>query len=172
MSTRVFQTSGSAGPPPRGRRRISAGALLALSGLLAGLTLAGCNPPIEAVVFRVTHRMYPNFKETLRAAPGKSFPIGDTDFRGRITGFVPDFTISEKTLKVASRSDSLRNPAFHLEVSQADTLVERTWAFMKGSPPHFSRRSMLCFEVERIIWKPGQAPADTIGATDSTNTAP
>lgn len=171
MRNCAFETSRKAGLPSRHRRRIGAAAILALGALSAGSLLTGCHTPIETVVLRVTNRMYPKFKEELRVVPGKSFPIGDTDFRAKITGFLPDFTINDKTFKVSSRSDSLRNPAFQVEVSQADTLVERTWAFMKGSPPHFSRRSMLCFEVERIIWKPGQAPADTVVAPDPAKTA-
>jgi hypothetical protein len=171
MSGGPLETPAAGGRALRLRRRTSAASILTLLALCAGLALTGCDTPVEAVVLRVTHRMYPNFKEELRVVPGTKFQIGDTDYHGRIVGFVPDFVIDSKTMKVSSRSDSVRNPAFHLEVFEADSLVERTWAFMKGSPPHFSRSSMLAFEVERIIWKPGQAPADTASAFDSTATA-
>lgn len=135
--------------------------------LVTGLLLAGCAAPYQTVDLRITHRMYPQFKEQHAAAPGERFQVGDTDYSARIMGFVPDFVMDETTGKVSSRGEQPRNPAFQIEVFQADTLVERSWAFLKGSPPHFGRRSMLNFEVERIGWKPGQGPIDSTAAPDS-----
>jgi hypothetical protein len=139
-----------------------------LTVLLGCSLLAGCAAaPFRAVDLRVTHRMFPRFNEEHTAVPGERFQVGDTDYSAKLVGFVPDFVLDEKTGKVSSRSSQPRNPAFEVEVFQADTLVERAWAFMKGSPPHFSRHSMLNFEIEHIDWKPGEAPLDSTAAPDS-----
>jgi hypothetical protein len=144
------------------------GSVILVTGVAILALLAGCDSPIEAVQIQVTHRMYSGFHEQVTAKPGQRFQIGDTDMMGRIVGFVPDFAMDDKSMKVISRSDLPRNPAIQIEVSQADTLVEKAWAFMKGSPPHFSRKSMLAFEIEQVFWKPGHAPADSSAATDTT----
>jgi hypothetical protein len=155
------------GRRPRSAPRLAVGVAMTL---LAAIGVAGCDTPMRSVELRMTHRMYPRFHDERSVAPGERFQIGDTDLSGRIVDFVPDFGIDDRTGKVVARSDSLRNPAFRIEVYQADSLIEKTWAFMKGSPPHFSGRSMLNFEVQRIIWKPGQGPADSTAAPDSVRT--
>lgn len=143
--------------------------------LLLFTVLAGCDQPLESVVLRVNHRMYPAFQETHRAAPGEPFAIGDTDYSARIVGFVPDFAIATGTKEVVSRSNELRNPAVRLEVYQNNKKVDEVWAFRGEGPPHFGAESMLAFRIEELVWKPGQAPpapaADSTASSGPESTA-
>lgn len=155
------------GAPAQVSRLSRLAGVLVTGVLVTGLLLGGCAAPYQTVDLRITHRMYPQFKEQHTAAPGERFQVGDTDYSARTAGFLPDFLMDEKTGKVSSRGKQPRNPAFQIEVFQADTLVERSWAFLKGSPPHFGRRSLLNFEVERIAWKPGRGPIDSTSTPDA-----
>lgn len=125
--------------------------------------LAGCGSPLEAVVVRINHRIYPQFDEVQRVAPGERFQIGDTDFTARIIDFVPDFAIDPETKEIFTRTELLRNPAIKIEVFDDDTKVEELWAFRGEGAPHFSRESMLLFRIEELIWKPGAPVPDSTG---------
>ncbi len=155
---------------PRDRRLIRSSSAALLGLIFCGL--AGCEQPFEAIVVRVTHRVFPAFNETHRVAPGERFPIGDTEFSGRIVEFLPDFALDETTKKPFSRSRDLRNPAVRIEVYEGDRKVEDAWAFQGEGPPHYAKTSLLAFRIEELVWRPGQEPISPTPAADSTAASP
>lgn len=153
---------------PRPRTACEGGALPPLAALLAALpavllaifsslSFSGCAGPLEAVKLRVGHRVFPGFHEETVARPGERFQIGDTDYFGRVIRFVPDFAFDDKSKKVVSRTNELRNPAIQLEVWQGEEELERTWAF-RSDMPHYSEHAMLSFQIDSLIWKDGRSP--------------
>lgn len=155
---------------PRDRRLIRSGSAALLGLILCGLS--GCEQPFEAIVVRVTHRVFTTFNETHRVAPGERFPIGDTEFSGRIVEFLPDFALEETTKKPFSRSRELRNPAVRIEVYEGNRKIEDAWAFQGAGPPHYAKTSLLAFRLEELVWRAGQEPISPTPAADSTAASP
>ncbi len=144
------------GPLPRldSRSKASVGALLLGACLLFA---QGCDSPLKAVKLHVTHRLHPDFQETELVVPGEKFQIGDTEYYGKVVDLVPDFAIDDKTKKVISRSQELRNPAVKIEVYNLGKKIEVDWAFLTDVP-HFAPSSQLSFQVDSLIWAPGFEP--------------
>jgi hypothetical protein len=118
--------------------------------------------PVTKVKLRMRHRVHAQFMEEAEVGLRQDFPIGDTEYSGRILRYVPDFTMDKG--KVSSRSNEPRNPAFQIVVKENGAPHDTSWAFM-NFPPHFSRKSILAFQVMRIDFsgRPSMhAKADTL----------
>lgn len=103
--------------------------------------------PVTKVKMRMRHRIHAGFMEEAEVALRQDFPIGDTEYSGRILRYVPDFTMDKG--KVSSRSNEPRNPAFQIVVKENGAPHDTSWAFL-NFPPHFSHKSILAFQVLRI----------------------
>ena len=117
------------------------------------LLLGGCvkggkyeSYPLNWVELRVRHRMYKNFEETHKVKLNEFFEISDTDYRGRVIRFIPDFAIDDSG-RVFSKGLDPKNPAVLVEVWKKRKKIEETWAFREGLLPHFRASSMLSFEI-------------------------
>jgi hypothetical protein len=106
-------------------------------------------PRVSTVTLVIGNRVFPDFTDRQTVKLNQQFQVGDTDYSARIVQYVPDFTMDLKTGKIASRSSEPRNPAFKIIVKQKKVPQDTTWA-MLNMPPHFARKSMLAFEIERI----------------------
>jgi hypothetical protein len=121
--------------------------------LILALIVMACSPmrkektyPLEWVTLKVSHRMYPNFKETHKVKPFEFFDIGDTDYRAKVVRFLPDFAIDDSG-RIFSKSEKPENPAVLVEVWLKNKRVDKVWAFQEGLIPHFKASSMLRFEI-------------------------
>ena len=127
---------------------------------LLALLLPGASPApsvkLQSVTLAIRNREFHEFEDQEVAKLNQDFPIGDTDYSGRIVQYVPDFAMDLTTRKVITRSSEPRNPAFKIIVRQKAKAVDTTWA-MLSLPPHFTRRSFLAFKVMRIDFV-GRAP--------------
>lgn len=118
---------------------------------------------VDAVTLDIRNRVWPDFHEEARVRLKEEFPVGDTDFSARVVEFVPDFSIDMKTRKVRSLSNEPRNPAVRIIVRQKGAPQDTTWAFL-NFPPHFSRKSILAFQIKRLDFTdrpPLVAPSDS-----------
>ena len=110
---------------------------------------AGGPARVASVTLVIGHRVFPNFMDRQDVKLNQEFPVGDTDYTARIIQYVPDFTMDMKTRKVVSRSSEPKNPAFRVIVKQKKVPQDTTWAMM-SLVPHYTRKSMLAFRVDRI----------------------
>jgi hypothetical protein len=98
-------------------------------------------------VLEIGSRLYPEWKETRRVRLHERFVIGDTDNAAVLTRLLPDFRILEGG--PCSVSPNLANPAVRVYVYRGEARTDSAWAFL-NFPPHFSRKSILAFQVLRI----------------------
>jgi hypothetical protein len=107
----------------------------------------------DDVKLRVTHRIYTSFVDTMQVELGEEYQIGDTEFSLVVTEFHPDFGIKEGG-EVINRSPEPCNPAFHIQVFEAEEMVDSVWSFFgQGGAPHFRRESTLAFEIVSFRWR-------------------
>jgi len=151
-------------------------------GLLAGLVVMQAShglakpepssrtPRVDAVTFSIRHRVFHDFRDVQRVRLNQDFLLGDTEYRGRVVQYVPDFEMDLKSRRVFSRSDQPNNPAFRVIVRKGKVPQDTSWAFL-NMPPHFGRRSYFAFHVVRIDFL-GHAPmlADTTAAPEAPAT--
>ena len=104
---------------------------------------------MRSVRLHIFHRAFPNFHDQTDAVIGKEFPIGDTDYSGTVTQFLPDFDYDVKTHRARSKSPEPRNPAFNIVVRRKGTPTDTTWAFL-NLPPHFSKQSLIAFIATEV----------------------
>ena len=120
-------------------------------------------PRVTHVTFGVRHRVFADFAQLVQVRMKEEFQVGDSPYTARAVAFVPDFTLDLETRKVSSLSLEPRNPAFKVIIREKGVPSDTAWAFL-NMPPHFSRRSMLAFQVLRIEFA-GHAP---LSARDTT----
>jgi hypothetical protein len=128
---------------------------------------------VTTVTLDVRHRVFQNFAARYQVRLNQEFIIGDTDFSARVVQYVPDFAMEYKTRKVVSRSAEPNNPAFRIIVREKKVPQDTTWALLH-MPPHFARKSMLAFQVERIDFY-GREPlirADSVAVKPAMPTKP
>jgi hypothetical protein len=99
------------------------------------------------VRLKIGHRVHLDFKEEVTAQMNKRYYIGDTEFSFEATEFYPHFAIVDSTREVISLSDEPKNPAIKIRVYEKDEPVDETWAFYAFRVPHFSRTSLVSFQV-------------------------
>lgn len=122
---------------------------------------------VKKVILGVRHRAIQSFYEEDAAKVGEEFPIGDTEYTARILRFEPDFVIEAGSRRFTSKSERPDNPAFQIVTSEKGAPHDTSWAFL-NFPPHFSKRSLIAYQVLRIefenhapiVPKP-MAPPDT-----------
>ena len=107
---------------------------------------------MKSVTLHVFHRVFRNFHDQVEAHLKQEFRIGDSDYTGVITEFVPDFAMGLQSHKVMTRSQEPNNPAFHIIVRKNGTPVDTTWAFL-DMPPHFTRRALVAFIATRVTFE-------------------
>lgn len=99
-------------------------------------------------VIEVGSRLYPDWAETTRVHLHEPFHIGDTEFTGVVSEFLPDFRIIDG--KIVSVTDQMANPAAHVFVHGDSAAADSSWAFL-NFPPHFSPRSFFTFQLTEVI---------------------
>lgn len=104
---------------------------------------------VKGLTLRIRHRVFANFREDRSVRPRQVFQVGDTDYTAQVVRFVPDFAMNTKSRKVVTRSNDPNNPAFEIIVKEKGVPQDTTWAFL-NMPPHFTRNSMLAFQILRI----------------------
>ncbi len=131
-------------------------------GAAAAAAAKAVGPQLSSVTLIIRHRVFHDFVERSQVRLKQDFPIGASDYSARVTEFVPDFDMDLKTRKVTSRSVEPKNPAFHIVVREKGAPVDTTWAFLH-LPPHFTRKSLLAFQVQRIdfVGRPAIVAADS-----------
>lgn len=92
-------------------------------------------------------RLYPDWHEDHVVRLQEEFFLGDTPFRGRVEGFIPDFRMVDG--KPRSVSKLLGNPAIRVFVYADTGAVDSSWAFL-NFPPHFSAKSFYTFQLKKI----------------------
>lgn len=107
------------------------------------------SPRVLKVSLGVRHRVFADFAEKSEAPMGKVFQIGDSRYSATVTDFEPDFVIDLPSHSITSRSTEPRNPAFRIIVRDQGVPEDTTWAFLNMAP-HFTRNSLLAFEILRI----------------------
>jgi hypothetical protein len=107
------------------------------------------SPRVLKVSLGVRHRVFADFAERSEATLGKVFQIGDSRYSATVTDFEPDFVIDLPSHSITSRSTEPRNPAFRIIVRDQGVPQDTTWAFLNMAP-HFTRNSLLAFEILRI----------------------
>jgi len=107
---------------------------------------------MKSVRLHVFHRVFRNFHDQVEARLKQEFRIGDSDYTGVITEFVPDFAMGLESHKVMTRSQEPNNPAFHIVVRKNGVPVDTTWAFL-DMPPHFTRRALVAFIATRVTFE-------------------
>lgn len=129
-----------------------------LAGLLLSLVLAGgviwaqVKAPVptdstgEYFVVETRHRLYPNFSQVDTVTVDEPFYIGEDEMKAVVIKFNPHLGITADGTAL-QMSDTLYNPAIRVRVTQADSLVQESWAFLGGGAPHFRRESMLAFKL-------------------------
>jgi hypothetical protein len=133
--------AGSRGEPVKAVIRI-----FALPALFLSLASA-CRSDVSSVTVRVSHLLYPDYRQILTVKMFDKFQLGDTDLSAAVVEFVPDFAIDTVSHKIVSGSRELRNPAFKIVVTRGGEKKEEHWAFFKAAVPHFTRQSGLVFEI-------------------------
>lgn len=106
---------------------------------------------VQSVTLHIFHRAFENFHDQVEARPNQEFRIGDSNYTGVVTQFVPDFHYDMKTKKVSSRTNSPNNPAFRIVVKRGGQPQDTTWAFL-NMPPHFAKKSLVAFLATRITF--------------------
>ena len=106
-----------------------------------------CHSDISSITVRVSHLLYPDYHQIVTVKMLEKFPLGDTDLSAAVVEFVPDFAVDTVSHKVVPGSQTLRNRAFRIVVTQKGEKKEEHWAFFKASVPHFTRQSGLVFEI-------------------------
>jgi len=147
-------------------RRLGGAFALALLAAAPAPAQAGAALQVTDVTLRIRHRVFGNFREDRTVHLREVFQVGDTDYTGQVLRFVPDFAFDTKTRKVVTRSADPNNPAFQILVKEKGAPKDTTWAFLNAMP-HFTRNSLLAFQVLRIDFKdhaPLIAPPDTAKA--------
>ena len=119
-------------------------------------------PRVRTVTFGIRHRVFADFAQLSEVRMKEQFQVGDSPYTARAVEFVPDFSLDLDTRRVVSRSNEPKNPAFRVIVTEKGVPSDTAWAFL-NMPPHFSRRSMLAFQVLRIefVNRPALAARDT-----------
>jgi hypothetical protein len=112
-------------------------------------TVASHAARVTTVTFEVRHRVFHNFDGHYTVRLDQDFTLGDTNYTARVVRYVPDFTMNLATHQVTSRSNEPKNPAFQIIVRQKKVPQDTTWA-MLHMPPHFARKSLLAFQIDRI----------------------
>ena len=97
---------------------------------------------------------WPDRSSSGNTAIGKEFPIGDTDYSGTVTQFIPDFDYDVKKRRALSKSPDPKNPAFHIVVRRKGVPTDTTWAFL-NMPPHFSKQSLIAFIATEVTFTNG-----------------
>jgi hypothetical protein len=108
---------------------------------------------VDSVQLIAFHRMFTNYTESITAKPESTFSIGDENYTGKVTDFLPYFQI-DSAGQVTSRSDSLGNPAAKVVVFKDGKAVDSSWAFQGQGPPHYARTSMFGFRMDSLYLKP------------------
>lgn len=106
----------------------------------------------KTVTLHVFHRAFANFHDQVEAKLNSEFRIGDSNYTGIVTDFVPDFTMDLKTKKVTTRSNVPNNPAVRIVVRQGGKAQDTTWAFL-NMPPHFAKKSLIAFLATRVSFE-------------------
>ncbi len=96
----------------------------------------------RSVTLHVFHRAFENFHDQVEAKIGQEFRIGDSNYTGIVTDFVPDFMMDLKSRKVTTRSNEPNNPAVRVVVRRGGKAQDTTWAFL-NMPPHFAKKSLV-----------------------------
>lgn len=108
-------------------------------------------------------RLYPEWKEEHLVHLDEPFPIGDTEYSGVVTEFLPDFRLVDG--RPGSASKRLANPAVRVITATDSTSADSAWAFL-NFPPHFSPRAFFTFRLKAIAGytgDPDSTPAVKIG---------
>ncbi len=144
--------------------------------LFALVTLLAMHAPhaspmeVEEVTLAATHRVYKNFREEQTVKLGERFFIGDTEFTAEAAEFLPDFAIDLEAGKIFSRSDEPNNPAVRVIIFENGEKIDEVWAFKGKGAPHFSRTSLIAFEL--LNFKAVASPSTTeTGDRDMTEDA-
>ena len=122
---------------------------------------------VATVTLVIGHRVFPDFVDHQKVKLNQDFQVGDTDYTARIVQYVPDFAMDMNSRKILTRSPEPKNPAFKIIVKQKKVPQDTTWA-MLHMLPHYTKKSMLAFRVDRIDFI-GHAP---IIRSDSTSQRP
>jgi hypothetical protein len=107
---------------------------------------------MKSVTLHVFHRVFRNFHDQVQARLKQEFRIGDSEYTGTITEFVPDFAMGLESHKVMTRSQEPNNPAFHIVVRKNGVPVDTTWAFLNMAP-HFTRRALVGFIATQVTFE-------------------
>lgn len=105
----------------------------------------------RTVTMHVFHRAFENFHDQVEVKLNEEFRIGDSNYTGVVTQFVPDFMMDLKTRKVVSRGNAPNNPAFRIVVKRGGQPSDTTWAFL-NMPPHFAKKSLVAFLATRATF--------------------
>jgi hypothetical protein len=111
--------------------------------------------PLKEVTLLVRHRVFQNFAEQITTRLGTASPISDTDFSATVDRYVPDFAMDIKTGRVISRTAEAKNPAVRVIIREKGVVQDTTWALL-DVPPHFTRKSMLSFQITRLDYTSGK----------------
>lgn len=131
-------------------------AAMLIGGLASGTASGGPNrasapkgPRISTVSLVISHRVFQDFVDREVVKLNQEFRVGDTEYTARIVQYVADFAMDMETRKIFSRSPEPKNPAFKIIVKRKNVPQDTSWA-MLVMPPHFARKSMLAFRIDRI----------------------
>jgi hypothetical protein len=123
---------------------------------------------VKRIALAVRHRVFHDFHDELDVKLGEEFPVGDSDYSGKVIRFVPHFAIEDKTRRIVTLSNEPRNPALQIVSIQKGQPHDTTWAFL-NFPPHFSKRAILAYQILRIEFE-NHAPIEPAAlAADSAN---
>jgi len=141
--------------------------------LLSGLTVvfaAGCVStgsfnlegvePCNIAMIKLTVVQAGNrkFAEKHDVRIGEYFYLSDTDYKARVTHYVPHFMRSLSMGTVTSQSNEPVNPAIRIELLRNKTIIYHLW-FLAGTPfYHRSRTPGFGFIVESVEYGPSGAP--------------
>ena len=106
----------------------------------------------QTVTLHVFHRAFENFHDQVEAKIGQEFRIGDSNYTGIVTDFVPDFMMDLKTRKVTTRGNAPNNPAVRIVVRRGGQPQDTTWAFL-NMPPHFAKKSHVAFLATKVSFE-------------------
>jgi hypothetical protein len=126
---------------------------------------------VEEVTLVATHRVYKNFKEEHTVKLGEKFFLADTEYTVEVVEFLPDFAINLEAKEIFSRSDEPNNPAVRIVIYENDEIIDEIWAFKGKGAPHFSRASLIAFEL--LEFKAGaSAPSTATSETEILEDTP
>jgi hypothetical protein len=106
---------------------------------------------VQSVTLHIFHRAFENFHDQVEARLNQEFRIGDSNYTGIVTQFLPDFTYDTKTRKATTRGNAPNNPAFRIVVKRSGQPQDTSWAFL-NMPPHFARKSLVAFIATRVTF--------------------